>query len=660
MKSLPFPRLATALALVLSLATAPVATASDSTLPDGTEFSMWEQPQNFTKTYYVNNRAANADDTGPGTSDRPFKTIYQAAQVLQPGERVVIAEGVYREMIRPARGGTGPDQMISYEAAPGANVVVKGSKVVTNWVPSEGWNTGIDPDTGEPVQAWALQLTPDLFPDGYNSFQVDNVIGNRYWINYARDNMANYFRRRGMVFVDGKPLEPVESPSYLAAPSTRSMNFFSEVHWTPLFEEFMPYAGKVWIETNGMSLHIRLADDSNPADHTIEIVTQEQIFSPAQRYQSYIRVKGLHFQHAANGFPVPQRGMASTNRGHHFIFEDNTFEWANSVGLDVGNEDWAAARPPTPTGHTIVRGNTFRYCGIEGLGGTGGPTDLLVERNLFEWIGWQDAARMSESAGMKLHNSVNLLFRHNVLRHIRHGNGLWIDIANVNARITGNLFADIPGDVNPHAVHIEGSSELNMIDNNIFSDLTSAILIRDTNNVIIAHNLILDTAEAGIATASGLGGPRPIRGRTLAAKNLEIYGNLFLNSGGADHSPIELMNTDNLLDGNLYGRAARGGGRFGSPTLIRVKFPEPPVWHNLPSAQEDQGWEEHGSQAGVTAELDPDTLELTLTVEGDVPSVPVHRGITADFYGKPISGTRTAGPFADLLTHSGPRKIDPR
>ncbi len=57
--------------------------------------------------------------------------------------------------------------------------------------------------------------------------------------------------------------------------------------------------------------------------------------------------------HAGNGFPVPQRGLVSTNRGHHFIFEDNTFEWANSVGLDIGNEDWAASRPPQPVGFDV-------------------------------------------------------------------------------------------------------------------------------------------------------------------------------------------------------------------------------------------------------------------------------------------------------------------
>jgi hypothetical protein len=81
------------------------------------------------------------------------------------------------------------------------------------------------------------------------------------------------------------------------------MNYFTEVHWKPLFKEFSPEAGKVWIETNGMTLHIRLANDDDPAKHVIEITTQEQIFSPAERYQSYIRVKGITFQYAGNGFP---------------------------------------------------------------------------------------------------------------------------------------------------------------------------------------------------------------------------------------------------------------------------------------------------------------------------------------------------------------------
>ncbi len=630
--------------------------ASNSTLPDGTEFPVWEKAFHFSKTYYVDCQAKNADDSGTGTKERPFRTINKAAQVLQPGERVVIAEGVYREFIQPARGGTGPDAMISYEAAPGAKVVVKGSRVVTGWQQGEGWSYGFDPATHTPVKAWELHLDPSLFPDAYNPFEVDNVIGNRTWLRYAEDNMGTYFRRRGLVFVDGHPLEPVETAGELAGPSPRSMNYFTNIHWTPLFKEFQPEAGKVWIETNGMTLHIRLANDDDPAKHTIEITTQEQAFSPAKRYQSYIRVKGITFMHAGNGFPVPQRGLVSTNRGNHFIFEDDTFEWANSVGLDIGNEDWAASRPPQPVGFDVVRGNTFRYCGIEGLGGTGGPQSTFSSRRIcFEWIGWQDAVMMSESGGTKMHVAKNLLFRNNVMRHIRHANGIWLDIGNANVRITGNVFADIPGDVNPHAVHIEGSEDLNQIDNNIFSDLTGGILIRDTNNVIIAYNLFLDCKEVCVDTMSGINGPRPIFGHTNDVHNLMVHDNVFSSNG---RSAIEFTNTRNDADGNVYGNPP-GPAMFGQP-FLRVKFPEPAEWHNLKSWREEHSWDTHGAMADITAALDPDKLELTLTVKGDVKPMAAYKGIDSDFFGKPVGGDRIAGPFADMLTASGTRSVDPR
>ena len=104
-------------------------------------FPLWEKSPRFTKTYYVDASSTKADDKGPGTKEKPFKTINKAAQILEPGEQVIIAEGVYRESVHPLRGGTDPEKMISYEAAPGAKVVVKGSVIAKDgWEKSQGWS----------------------------------------------------------------------------------------------------------------------------------------------------------------------------------------------------------------------------------------------------------------------------------------------------------------------------------------------------------------------------------------------------------------------------------------------------------------------------------------------------------------------------------------
>ncbi len=82
----------TLLPVFLLMMASAAAFGDNSTMPDGTEFPMWEKPLHFTQTYYVDGQAKNADDNGPGTKDHPFRTINHAAQVLQPGERVVIAD----------------------------------------------------------------------------------------------------------------------------------------------------------------------------------------------------------------------------------------------------------------------------------------------------------------------------------------------------------------------------------------------------------------------------------------------------------------------------------------------------------------------------------------------------------------------------------------
>src|SRR4051812_12132002 len=207
----------------------------DSRLPDGTPYAAWEQPLAFSRTYYVDNGDARADDSGPGTKARPFRAINKAAQLLRPGERVVIASGTYRECVRPARGGTSPSQMISYEAAPGARVVITGSEVLKDgWVQASipaggpaGGGRGAGAATEPPVTTWRYELSGALFPDAYQPFALPSIMGSWSWLGPRAGGMGAVLRRRGLVFVDGQPLEPVEQQRELAAPRLQPMPDFT-------------------------------------------------------------------------------------------------------------------------------------------------------------------------------------------------------------------------------------------------------------------------------------------------------------------------------------------------------------------------------------------------------------------------------------------------
>jgi hypothetical protein len=144
-------------------------------LPDGREFISWEKPLQFTRTCYVDNRNPNAADSNTGTKELPFLTINRAAQVLQPGERVVIMTGVYRERIDPPRGGSSPEKMISYEAAPGAEVIVKGSRLVTaGWAPSTDFKLDLPPAARAKIKIYQRRLD-DLDFQGYNPFGMASI-----------------------------------------------------------------------------------------------------------------------------------------------------------------------------------------------------------------------------------------------------------------------------------------------------------------------------------------------------------------------------------------------------------------------------------------------------------------------------------------------------
>jgi hypothetical protein len=644
------------------------ATSTESHLPDGTDYVSWEQPLKFSKTYFVDNNSANADDNGPGTRERPFRTINKAAHVLQPGGRVVIASGVYRECVRPVRGGTGPARMIGYEAAPGARVFIKGSEVLT-----QGWQQRAvsafrrmpNPQAAAPeMTTWEHELTEAMFPDAYNPFALPSAPADRSWLDTKTVDMGPYFRRRGLVFVDGKPLEPMEQLRELASPQLpgppppdqpqpltglpprkRGGAIMQEIGGTP--------DGRFWVDNSGQAIQLRLPAGT-PAEHTIEITTREQAFAPLEKGLAFIRVKGITFQHAGNGYPVPQHGLVSTAGGNHWIIEGNTIEWANGVGLDIGNGDWSGGFTPLAGQSHIVRGNTIRYCGVEGMAGMQ-TRETVVEDNLIEWCGWADAEREWEAAGAKFHGARNMLFRQNVVRHIRHANAVWFDSGNTNCRITRNIFADVL--TVSAAVHMEMNRQPNLVDNNIIWDVRNAepgtpgqrgcagsgIFINASDQLIIAQNLIGRCDNSGVFAIV-----RPDRANSGLAENNDIYNNIFTRCG---KSAIVFLNQHNNADGNLYVSMPKD--------FLGFVTGDTKQWLDLPPWRQSHGWDINGSEADMQIDFDPDRLELTIASSQPLPKVKAFDQIDNDIFGRVTGETRFPGPLADLTAQHA-WHVDPR
>lgn len=654
------------------------AASADSRLPDGTEFVRWEQSPTFSKTYYVDNMSAIADDNGPGDKARPFRTINKAAQILQPGERVIIAAGTYRECVRPARGGTDPAHMISYEAAPGAKVYIKGSEILKDGWQQETVSESFRAAPGAGITAWRHDLTEALFPDAYNPFALPSIMGSWGWLDTKTVDMGPFLRRRGLVFVDGKPLEPMEQLRELAMPKLPPVPDFTvppvpqfgmpaRRRGGPIMQEVggSPDA-RFWVEYSGTAIHIRLASGT-PADHLIEITTRQHAFIPAQSGISFIRVKGITFQHAGNAYPFPQYGMISLAGGDHWILEDNTLEWANGVGLDIGSDGNSEGAPHTGASQ-VVRRNTFRYCGIEGIGGMG-TTNTLVEDNLIEWCGWADAERGWEAAGAKFHRATNMLFRRNVIRHMRHANAVWWDVGNTNCRITKNIFADVL--TVGAAVHMEmnpAPNAKNSIDDNIVWNVRNAepgtpgqrgcagsgIFDNASNNLIIAQNLIGRCDNSGIFAIV-----RPDRANSGLATGNVVANNIFAKCG---KSAIIFLNPDNQADGNVYVDMPKEFQGFfeGTPTPTydpdawrHIKYRDLAAWRDL------HGWDKNSVMVEAQIDFDPDTLQLTISSSKTLPRESIVNNIRTDILEKVAGATRVAGPLIDMGGKSA-RHVDPR
>lgn len=398
-------------------------------------------------TYFVK---PSGEDTNTGKKTSPFKTINKAASIAQPGDTIIIYNGLYRERVDPLNGGTGENSRIIYKAAEGEVPVIKGSEEINNWT-SQG--NGI----------WMVQLQESFF-QGYNPYKLTIQAS---WLSKGGWN------HRGDVYLNGLLLQEQQTLAELQ----RANSWYTE----------------------GDSLVTRIYANfgtKNPNTELAEINVRHSCFYPRGYEKNYITVDGLHLMHAATRWAPPgseQVGVIGPNQARNWIIQNCIVEYGKTAGISIGGPF-----PETPdfktawekVGRHIIRNNIIRNCGQTGVVGYYHCFGSIIESNLIEKIHLDRTFTGAEPAGIKLHIGVDITIRNNIIRDVD-AQGIWVDFANQGWRISGNVFQRVMW----NQIHFEQNHGPILVDNNIFiggPDGNGKITFHGTDAVVMAHNLFFN------------------------------------------------------------------------------------------------------------------------------------------------------------------------
>jgi hypothetical protein len=408
--------------------------------------------------------AKTGNDANAGTQTAPYLTINKAAQVAQPGDTVRVHAGLYRETVKPARGGTDEAHRITYTNAGDGEVSVKGSEEVNSWVRSSG-------------NVWSVTL-PSSYFGAYNPYATGQPQGG------GDDTFPGY--TAGDVYLDEQAYS--EKPA-LSNVQSAANSWYSEVGGS---------GTTIWANFNGADPNAKLA----------EINVRRQIFAPDAWGLGYITVNGFTVKQAANtysDFPSSptrrQAGAISVNGGLRWIIENNIVVNARTIGIDIGlgNDEWAGNRPGTTRtdfhntsayGSHIVRNNYIAKCGQSGIAGVFSWNSQILY-NMIEDTDYRNEFSGAETAPIKVHYMNNGLIKGNYVKNSKGSNsaGIWTDWGNQNVRITGNIVMN-----SPWGYYAEAVFGPILVDNNVFIG-NSDIRTLDATGIVFANNMFLDNGN---------------------------------------------------------------------------------------------------------------------------------------------------------------------
>lgn len=421
------------------------------------------------REYHV---AVTGCDFEEGTKDHPFRTISKAALLAMPGDRVIVHEGEYREWVKPAQGGTSSVSRITYEAAEGERVVIKGSEQITCWEPVEG-------------SVWKAVL-PNSFFGTYNPYK--EILGGD-WFIYPKDNSlhAGDVYLNGKSFYEAKSLEEVKNPVI----RTEGVNPPWTRHPEPILHpEDTMYQ---WYAETDQETTVIYANFQgvNPNEELTEINVRKCCFYPEKTGLNYITVRGFEMAQAACPWTPPtadQPGLLGTNWSKGWIIENNKIHDAKCSGISIGKEASTGHNLCTRThrkpgyqyqmeavfrarqigwsketiGSHVIRNNEIYDCGQNGIVGHMGCVFSEIAHNHIYNIAVKHEYFGYEIGGIKLHAAIDVQIHHNNIHNCTLGT--WLDWQAQGTRVSKNLYY-----ANDRDLMVEVTHGPYLVDNNIFA-----------------------------------------------------------------------------------------------------------------------------------------------------------------------------------------------
>ncbi len=425
----------------------------------------------------------SGSDTNDGSAAAPVRTISKAAFYAIAGDTVLISEGVYRERVSPANTGFNDRRRVTYMAAPGEEVWLKGSEVVAGWKRES-----------KKSNVWVAEIPNSLFGD-FNPFAIE-VYGD--WLLEGKG------LHLGEVYIDGEILQEYLEEGDVA---TTQMSWFASVG-----------DAVTTVKAN--------FGDADPSAAMVEVNVRPTCFFPQTTGISYITVKGLKIAQAATQWSPPtgeQVGIIGPNWSKGWVIEDCEIMQSKCVGVCIGKDrssghNFSSLYKGTDhskmgftreieaifkayelgwtydnIGSHLIQNNKIHDCNQAGIVGHLGCAFSVIRGNEIYNINVDTPIGGHETGGIKFHGGIDVIIEGNVITNTRRG--IWIDWQAQGMHVRNNVLEDnISEDV-----FVEVTHGPTLVYNNIM--LSDRALLLRAQGTAFFNNIIGGGVNAGSSAA---------------------------------------------------------------------------------------------------------------------------------------------------------------